>query len=379
MKNDDFFIENNIKELFLKYKYFCKNNESPLSSQENKEIIINILEAMNLPNFLGSYPINIYNQYILNTLSNFLWNSISTSLRQFLIKKDISPKEIIPWKAKKLIKVRILGQEGNYPNLELIKNKSTYSFRHGVPILITNENGKDYFINSSEISFLNIRELRFAASINLTSNIPYLKFYFNDLYVIYLNERALIGLNNNDIINLLFELLLIKKREIDFTSSFPGNGFYLSPFQFNNFNNITDFNNIYDNIDEKDQLLLRTLFYFVKSSMLWNNRCFGEDAISNVLFSIEGALLLLQRKNGYSEKNINREALTEIFLNTFNNGKELFEFIQEGYDKRISIVHANPKSGVEWSPSLMADDYCEFFDISRMLLNYIIIDKYIEF
>ena len=199
------------------------------------------------------------------------------------------------------------------------------------------------------------------------------------MYVIYLNERALIGLNNNDIINLLFELLLIKKREIDFTSSFPGNGFYLSPFQFNNFNNITDFNNIYDNIDEKDQLLLRTLFYFVKSSMLWNNRCFGEDAISNVLFSIEGALLLLQRKNGYSEKNINREALTEIFLNTFNNGKELFEFIQEGYDKRISIVHANPKNGAEWSPFLMADDYYEFYNILRMLLNYIIIDKIIEF
>jgi len=378
MKNDNYFTENNIKELFLKYKYFNRNNKSMLSIEENKEIILNILEEMNLPNFISSYPLNIYNQYLLNTLSIFLWNSISTSLRKFLLKKDISPKSEMLWKAKKLIKARILGKEGYYPNQELVKNKNIYSFRNGIPILITNEIGKDYLINSSEVSFLNVCELRFAASVNLTQNSPYSTFYFNDLYVIHLDERALIGLNNNDIITLLVELLLIKGRGNDFISSFPINDSYLSSFQFNNFSNTKDFNNIYDNIDDKDQLLLRTLFYFIKSSMLMTNHCFGEDAVSNVLFSLEGALLLMQRKNGYSEKNININALTEIFLNTFNKGEELFEFIQEGYAKRISIVHANPKNGVEWSPFLMADDYCEYYDISRMLLNYIIIDKIIE-
>jgi hypothetical protein len=379
MNNRDFLSENNIKKLFLKYEYFQKTKIPVLSLNMNKEIILNILEEMNLPNFLTSYPESIYNQYILDELSSFLWNSISNPLRKFLLKNNISPRTRSPWNFKKIVKARILGQLGRYPNLEIKKKNVKYSFRNGIPILITEEKGKDYLKDDSEVSFLNIWELKLAASIILIKNPSLLNFYFDYFNIIYLDEKSFLGLNSNEVTNLLFELLLIKRRDDDIVFFFSEKDFYSNTYQFSNIDKIKDFNIIYKSINTKDKLLMRTLFYLIKSKMLWTNPCFGEDAISNTLFSLEGALLLIQRKKGYSEKKINIEVLKKIFNSTFGNGRDLFEFIQEGYEKRITIVHANPKNGVEWPPFLMADDYYDYFNISRMLLNYIINNKIIDF
>jgi Transposase, Mutator family. len=71
----------------------------------------------------------------------------------------------IPSKVKKYIKARILGLEGDYPNIELIKDKNIYSFKQGIPILVTNDNEKEDLNNYSEVSFLNSSEIIFAAAI----------------------------------------------------------------------------------------------------------------------------------------------------------------------------------------------------------------------
>jgi hypothetical protein len=59
-------------------------------------------------------------------------------------------------------------------------------------------------------------------------------------------------------------------------------------------------------------------------------------------------------------------------------GENLFEFIEEAYEKRIAIVHPEPVWGSEWNPSLMAEDLYDYFKISRELLNYILIDRILE-
>lgn len=105
--------------------------------------------------------------------------------------------------------------------------------------------------------------------------------------------------------------------------------------------------------------------------MLWGNPCFGEDAIANVMFCLEGTLLLVQRRQGLSDEKIDIKALDGIFKAAFDRGEELFDFIKEGYDKRISIVHPSPTEGPKWIPQLLADDFYEYYDVARMLLIYL--------
>ena len=112
--------------------------------------------------------------------------------------------------------------------------------------------------------------------------------------------------------------------------------------------------------------------------MLWANKSFAEDAIANLLFAIEGALLLLQKKHGVDPKRIDPKALLAIFEEIFDNGKKIFTFIQNGYDKRIQIVHANPKSGPCWNPRLSEKDYDSYYDIAMMLLIYIITEDVVD-
>jgi hypothetical protein len=378
MKNDDiFFEEYPTRDLFMKYKYFKKRNRSYLSREETKSIVINTLEVMCMPNFLSSYPENVYNQYILGELATVLWNSASTELRHYLTKQEITPITKRSSEKSEFFKGRLLGLEGDYPNIELKRDNNIYSFRNAIPLLITDEGSING--SNSEVSFLNESELRFSASVILSPKYPKCHFYFDNYYVALIDKKAFRGLSNQQLVDLMFELLLIGTLKHERPTFFSGQDISSRSFRFNKFSdNIVDFNQLYDKIDINDQLTMRTLFYLVKSRMLWANMCFGEDAISNVLFSIEGALLLLQRKAGYSDSKIDIDLLTKIFSDSFNRGEELFDFIREGYDKRISIVHAYPKAGVEWTPILVAEDFYEYFDISRMLLVYVILNKLID-
>ncbi len=378
MENDDIFIaEYTIRDLFTKYEYFQERNRSCPSREEIKTIVTKTLEVMGLPNFLSSYPEDVYNQYILDVLASILWNSASTALRHYLMKKELTPRTKRFSEISEFLKGRLLGVEGDYPNKELEKGNNIYSFKNGIPLLITDDGGINN--SNSEVSFINEYELRFSASVILSPQYPRCNFYFDNYYVMRIEKKAFKGLSNQHIVNLMFELLHIRTMKDERPAFFSGQEIRAKSFRFSRFDgNIVDFNQLYDKIDINDQLMMRTLFYLVKSRMLWDNMCFGEDAISNVLFSIEGALLLLQRKAGHPNRNIDIDLLTKLFRDRFNRGEELFDFIREGYEKRISIVHAYPKAGAEWAPFLMADDFSEYFNVSRMLLVYIILNKVIE-
>lgn len=366
-----------IHRLFSEHDYFRKGDQRAASKEEVKTIALQAIEAMGLPNFLSSFPEDVYNEFVLEQLSILLWNSASTALRLELSKKNVLPSKQSREQRSTLLKGRILGPEGNYPSTELRKDNGTYSFRHGIPFLVTDDSDRD--ISKSELSFLNEVELRFAAAIVLSPEYPRCDFYFDNYNVMRIDRLAFKGFRHDQLCDLMFEFLHIKAQRDRLPSFFSGQEIGSRSYRFDAFDkNIGDFDSLYDAIDTKDQLTMRTLFYLVKSRMLWANMCFGEDAISNVFFCIEGALLLLQRKEGHSDSRINTDILARIFRNRFERGEELFDFVREAYDKRVSIVHANPKSGVEWTPFLMADDFYEYFDISRMLLVYILLDRIID-
>ena len=150
----------------------------------------------------------------------------------------------------------------------------------------------------------------------------------------------------------------------------------ISLYEFRDFKNfINDFNNLYDAFSIRDHLLLRTSNYLVKSIMLWKNRMYGEEALANVLFSIEGGLHLMRRKYGDHSKKLNLKLLERVFIDKFPDGSNLFEFIQEGYHKRISIVHPEPNWGAKWMPFLMAEDFYEYYRISKRLMNFVLANR----
>jgi hypothetical protein len=369
----NFYEKNAIKEFFFKRPYFQKNSTKRPNKEEIASSIKEILELLELPNFISHYSNEIYNEYILEYLVMFLWNFKSTTmLRKHLIENDISPFQYID-KAV-YTKARLGAIEGDYPNIDIKIGETQYVHRNGIPVLISNT--KKY---NTEISFINRAELKFASSLLITPGHPRCNFYFDKHNLIKINKLGLKELPNNETVNFLFDLIFLQSTRMSSSGYFVKKGISTEPYRFYPFEDKLDlYNDIFSRINIEDNLLMRTLFYLVKSRMLWANRCFGEDAISNVLFSIEGALLLLQRKNKINEKQINLLFLSEFFKTNFPHGEDLFEFIREGYDKRVAIVHPNPRSGAEWTPYLEADDFYEYFDVSKLILHYVITDKLIE-
>jgi len=366
--------ENNaIKEFFLTNSYFKKNSTQRPDKKEITSAIKKIIEFLELPNFVSQYSHEIYNEYILEYLVLLLWNiRLPTTLRKHLIENEILPfryRENAKYK-----KARIGGVEGDYPNIAINNQEMHYIHKSGMPLLITDNT--EYI---TEISFLNEAELKFASSLLITPGFPRFNFYFEEYNQININILGLVGLSSNEVANFLFEMVFLQSTRWGRSGFFVKKGISNEPYRFQPFEDKLElFIKIYSKISGEDQLLMRTLFYLVKSRMLWANMCFGEDAISNVLFSIEGGLLLLQRKNGINEKQINLPFLSEFFKNNFSHGEDLFDFIREGYDKRVSIVHPNPRSGAEWKPYLIADDFYEYFDVSQLILYYVITDELIE-
>ncbi len=109
--------------------------------------------------------------------------------------------------------------------------------------------------------------------------------------------------------------------------------------------------------------------------MLWHNWNFGEEAIANVFFSLEGCVHLIQEKQGVHQAGLDLKKIRDVFVDNFENGDDLFEFIQEAYEKRIAIVHAKPFGTPEWTPFLMADDFYDYFDVAKALINYVLTDR----
>jgi hypothetical protein len=59
-------------------------------------------------------------------------------------------------------------------------------------------------------------------------------------------------------------------------------------------------------------------------------------------------------------------------------GEELFEYMREFYDKRNELVHAETDWGAEWPIPLNGEDLTESIELCRKLLNFILIDRWIE-
>ncbi len=318
-------------------------------------------------------------QLILYELNNSGLSSIES---RNAIQNDLSEiiKKFPRKKSKRFIKFRILDKYGIYPNCDSSREGIQYININQIPTLQTTNyySSEQQFTNYSEVSWITRKELQAATCILLAPKHGKPLLYFSDYNYTELSEENLEDVPKDLRSYFLLELVQFQNRFK------PLNNAYIeretlqdvTAFRFFNFKeSISDFHKLVDNFSIRDHLLMRTANFLIKSSMLWGNRTFGEEAVTNIFFAIEGCLHLLQKKHGDSSTKLNRKLLKKVFKENISHGENLYDFIEEGYYKRISLVHAEPDWGAEWSPFIMADDFYEYRNICIELLNFILIDR----
>jgi|GEM_PF-1134602 len=285
-----------------------------------------------------------------------------------------------------VIKFRILGEHGFYPDCELERGDSKYTIFNSIPVLITMD---DKGTEDSEIAIpINRSELRVATCAMITQS-PGCNFVFNNGYngynVLYISKNDLKKVPRGLQLYFLHQLLQyenllkycfdsVKEDEV-----MPHEDISIDPkkYAFLPFESYIEiYNKLFDSFDINNQLLLKTSYYFLKASMLRFNLTFQEEATANVFFCLEGCLHLLQKKYGVKGTRLNLKKLHSIFKKYLPNGEGLFDFIEYGYYKRNELVHAETDDwGAEWPVPLMADDLYEYFDVCVELLNLILIER----
>jgi hypothetical protein len=277
------------------------------------------------------------------------------------------------------ITFRILAPGGRYPNVTLQGSSCKYKVNNQFPVLVTkNKNKKDLFADRSLVNWLTRNELKFATSVICAPESGLYHFHFTGHNKLEVDNHCLKNVPETLRIYFLRELLDIQRR---FTpigvrpwhrKPLPD----VNEYEFDDYNDsIQTFQKIFNSFDIQDDLLLRTSNYFVKAIMHWDNPINAEEAITNTFFCLEGCLHLIQKKYEYFSPKLNLELIKKVFKNEIPYGENLFEFIREGYDTRITLVHAEPEWGSEWDPFVTSEDFYEYFKLCRILLNFVLIDR----
>ncbi len=281
------------------------------------------------------------------------------------------------------IQYRVLGLQGIYPNINLKRGSCCYTINNHTPVLITRNSSRaeEVVSGSSEVQLLTRNELKMAVSILCAPESGLSHLYIPGYNQFRIDEAAFKKVPEE----LLFPFIHSVVEIHNYFPKYPYAKTYsiahtgLDTYQFITFQeNVPHFSRLFDAFGILNHLFMRTAFYLVKSIMLWDNRNFEEEAIASVFFSLEGCLHLLQEKYGVKQAGLDRQKLRRVFADNFYNREGLFEFIEEGYEKRVAIVHAKPFGQSEWTPLLMADDFYEYFQIARELLNFVLIDRVID-
>jgi hypothetical protein len=373
-------------------KFFIESNRkfekiNLLSAKDLKYLLDKTIDLLSIPSPSKELKKHFIAPEIVQRFLIELFNSgFKTYDERNEIAKEFDKlfKKIKVPKSEHQVKLRILDKDGYYPNCDLKRRDTEYSKLNFLPILITKyqDSTEIDYSNWSEIRWINRKELKVATCCLLAPTSGICCFYFPDYNQIELKQETLSNIPENIQKYFLIELLHFTNRfkplyqayrEREATPDITAYKYF--PFD----SSIEAYNRLFDRFSIQDHLLMRTSNFLLKSYMLWQNRNFGEDAIANVLFCLEGCLRLIYKKYSSSDNKFNIKELEVIFDNLFPKGKELFSFIREGYDKRISLVHAEPDWGAEWCPFLLADDFFDYFNICRELLNLILIDRYVEY
>ena len=360
---DDIFRNETVYKMFTKNELFNEDVEQT-SVKNIEDLIDTCLELLNKPVPPIELQPYIYNTEILFLLLIDLWNKLSYEKRKDLIDKHRGIKNIGKTLPQERIKYRfrILNPQGTYSNRPFsIDTTVLYTNINGMPVLITKENlESDSY--TSEISILNEYELLASIGVILNSPRHRLHFVFDDKSITVSKE--------------LYESIP-EKLKYPFISEMISLFIKIQSPEMYRYSDHSEseISTMIDSIKSiklTDEAFLRTAFLTMKGRMLWQHRIFGEDAITNVFFALEGTLHLIQKAYGKDIRRLDFTFLKKVFKDNIERGEELLDFIKEAYDKRTEIVHPVRDNGSNWCPFLIADDFYEYYEIVIDLLNHYI-------
>jgi hypothetical protein len=372
------------KEFILRYAEKFKD-KIELNSKERDHLFKALIELHEIPFpakelqrfFLHSHIIADLLVEVLNS------NSLTPDDRHSIYKSFNGLHKLLRRKKSGYsINFRLLAPSGNYPNVELERESSRYTFTNQLPVLITkSRNKKDTWADTSLINWLTRTELKFATAVMCAPKSGLFHFQFTSHNSIKIDYDCYRNIPSSLQVYFLRELLDIHSK----FSPIGKNAWSRKPladvaeYEFSDFQgSIGAFKDLFANFSIRNDLLLRTCNYFVKARMHWDNQIFAEEAIINTFMCLEGCLHLIQKKYGDPKPKLNRVLLKSVFIKDFPNGENLYDYIEEGYEKRITLIHPEPKWGAAWDPFITSEDFYDYYKICRVVLNFILIDRHLD-
>ena len=375
------------KDKFKRSFIEIAENINPKSKKNLEYYFLEVINLLELPEPNSELRKYFYHPSILR---NLLLTSMNIDILDGNDRFELQPylsktiKKLYGYKKNKyFVRYRVLNPEGRYPNIELDRNNCHYSIQNQLPVIWTKNTTTidQTFLDLSVINWLTRNELKLATAILCSSQEQLFYLYFTSYNMVEVSWDCYSKIPKHHQKFFLKEYfdLNIKFKSIGVRSWHRTPIYDSTYYNFGNFkNNKTSFEKLFDNFSLKDELLLRTCNYFVKSKMHWDNSINSEEAISCILFCLEGCLHLIQRKYGDYGRKINFSLLNRIFTKEIEYGENLLTFIKMNYSTRITLVHPEPKWGAKWKPYVHSDDFFENFSICWSLLNFILIDEYKE-
>lgn len=286
-------------------------------------------------------------------------------------------------RSKHFYQFRILGDLGYYPNTDFKRASSEYSIVNFKPTILTRNNYEveSQYGNYSTISWITRNELKFNASLICSIGQGWGFLFFENANSISLDENTVQqlpkSLRNYFLLETLQMLNSLKSPKQSFYSkeSTSINQSY-DYFKFDE--HLKNFELAFDKFSITNHLLLRTSNHLSKAVMLDRNKFYKEEAVTNIFICLEGCLHLLQKKWGDAKPALNLKLLEEKFKAELDD-ENLFGFIKEAYDKRISLIHPEPKWGSQWTPYIDFHDFFDYFKIRRYLLHYYLTGNLINY
>ena len=125
---------------------------------------------------------------------------------------------------------------------------------------------------------------------------------------------------------------------------------------------------LFENIDLKDDLLMRGLYTLLKSRYLINvDFCCMEEAFINLQISFEAALQIIRGHLQYlGNPNPSYEEAYNYIRSNFKLGKPLIEHLDMQYESWVTTKHPLSKYGALWGPSIWVGD---IYDTSGCLVS----------
>jgi hypothetical protein len=346
----------------------------PLSSHRARVLFGDFLAVAEAPppdQRLAGY---FHNEAVLVYLAEHLFVPYAWNLREVLQRIGGSTRR----NRGAFYRVRNLSGFGSYPNTELVSGRAHYVVHRGQPFLVTlnSEREEAKWSFGSELADWTRHETRLATAMSCTEFggfSPYLSSRWYDFPV-----GVVAAVNTDDRISFLVECAALlmevrarrprpQWRDMQDTSFVP---------EFYDFRPHQKRAQVFaSKFLVSHPLLLRTAKHFLKSSMLWRADGFSEDAFANLLFALEGCMLLFQDSWGEPTDRLNRKLLRNILVATYEHGESMLHFMEEALGwggTRAQLVHPHLAFEDGWIPFMMADDYYEFHKMVRALLSYLV-------